>query len=182
MNIARGSAALALVGVLGLVGAACGNAEDAGTQDPAEASPTAEADATAASPTTAAAATGTIAVQADDYEFIGIPEELPAGETTFTLDNVGEEFHELVLFKLNTDKSVQEILELPEKQAEKLVQPVGGTFAKPGEQAKKPVTGELEPGRYAALCFVSVGTTPENKKAQGPPHFTKGMVAEFTVE
>ena len=38
------------------------------------------------------------------------------------------------------------------------------------------------------VCFLPVGATPDNMEAlesgelQGPPHFTEGMVEEFTVE
>jgi hypothetical protein len=47
---------------------------------------------------------------------------------------------------------------------------------------------DLEPGRYVIACFLPVGATPENMEAlesgelQGPPHFTQGMLEEFTVE
>ena len=37
-----------------------------------------------------------------------------------------------------------------------------------------------EPGNYAAVCFVSVGSVGETE-GDGPPHFTQGMVHEFTV-
>jgi hypothetical protein len=40
------------------------------------------------------------------------------------------------------------------------------------------------------VCFIPVGSTPEADKAaqdagrdvEGPPHFTRGMKAEFTVK
>jgi hypothetical protein len=48
----------------------------------------------------------------------------------------------------------------------------------------------LEPGRYAMVCFIPVGFTPEvaaeaaasGTEPEGAPHFTEGMIAEFTVE
>lgn len=42
-----------------------------------------------------------------------------------------------------------------------------------------------EPGRYVAVCFIPVGTTPETPPEDfenlGPPHALQGMVAEFEV-
>ena len=62
----------------------------------------------------------------------------------------------------------------------------GASFAAPGESDTLFV--DLEPGRYVIVCFLPVGATPDNMEAlesgelQGPPHFTEGMVEEFTVE
>jgi hypothetical protein len=51
---------------------------------------------------------------------------------------------------------------------------------------------QLEPGRYAAVCFLPQGATPELMAQMegpdsslpdgaGPPHFTHGMAQEFEV-
>ena len=40
---------------------------------------------------------------------------------------------------------------------------------------------ELEPGRYAAVCFIPQGTT-QDTEGSGPPHHTLGMLGELTVE
>jgi hypothetical protein len=37
------------------------------------------------------------------------------------------------------------------------------------------VTADLEPGRYALLCFIS-------DRQGGPPHAVKGMVDELEIE
>lgn len=50
---------------------------------------------------------------------------------------------------------------------------IGATFAKPGESAKKPVTADLEPGRYGMVCFFPA---PDKQ-----PHAFKGMFAQFEV-
>lgn len=52
---------------------------------------------------------------------------------------------------------------------------VTATFAEPGDEGSALVT--LEPGDYAMVCFVPVGGGED-----GPPHFTEGMLHEFTVE
>jgi hypothetical protein len=85
--------------------------------------------------------------------------------------------------------SITEILALPEEEAMTKVSFVGGTFAMPGDENNTGATFvDLTPGEYAFVCSVPVGATPDNIPALesgefegGPPHFTQGMVAEFTV-
>ena len=159
--------------LLALVAAACGGGE---TTTPAGGGADEET-----TPAETGADDGTVEVMATEFAFEGIPEELPAGPTTFTFENVGEQIHEMVVFQIKTDATVDELLKMPEKEAMKQVKMQGFAFAPPGKTAKKPLEADLVTGRYAVVCFVPVGTTPENKKAKGPPHFTKGMVAEFEV-
>lgn len=60
-------------------------------------------------------------------------------------------------------------------------------FGEPGDDDY--FVADLEEGEYIALCFIPVGLTPEaaaaveegGEEPQGPPHFTQGMRAEFTV-
>jgi hypothetical protein len=157
-----------------LIATACGGG---GSTTPA----TGEGGEGTGAPAEDAAAEGTVEVLATEYAFEGVPSELATGPTTFTFENVGEQVHEMVVFRIKTDATAQELLELPEKEARKQIKTVGFAFADPGAMAKKPLEAELEAGNYAMVCFVPVGTTPENKNAKGPPHFTKGMVSEFTV-
>ena len=48
----------------------------------------------------------------------------------------------------------------------------------PGTGAKMPIP-ELEPGRYALICFLPDTSVPGEEQ---PPHFALGMVSEFEVE
>jgi hypothetical protein len=114
----------------------------------------------------------TVQVQAEDYKFGGVPDSLPAGEVTFEFENVGEEPHEFGLVRVKGDQSLEELVSLPQKQAQKFIENVGGTFARPGEEGK-PLTGDLVAGRYGYACFV---TTKD-----GTPHAALGMFGEFTV-
>jgi hypothetical protein len=114
----------------------------------------------------------TIEVQAEDYKYGGVPETLPAGEVTFAFENVGEEPHELGLVRIKGDRSAEELISLPQKESEKFIENVGSTFAQPGDEGK-PLTAELEAGRYGYACFV---TTED-----GTPHAALGMFGEFTV-
>jgi hypothetical protein len=104
---------------------------------------------------------GELAVAAQDYSFGGIPEEVPAGPTVVTLENIGEEAHEFIVFRVNDDvtMAVEEIFALPQEEAETMVTEVGAAFALPGGTGY--TVFELTPGRHVALCFVPQGTTAE---------------------
>ena len=138
---------------------------------------------------------------ASEYQFQGVPSEIPVGPTIFSLENAGEQVHELIVMRINDDvtMSVEELLALPEEEAMSMVTPAAFAFAFPGTVASS--TADLTAGRYFALCFLPVGATPD-VLAQleelgvdgpedtipadaglelGPPHFTEGMLLEFTV-
>jgi hypothetical protein len=122
-------------------------------------------------------------VSAKDYEYSGIPDELPAGPTSFEFSNEGTEVHELILVKKNdgvTD-SAEDLLALPEEEAMTKVEILGSpAFAPPSESDYK--VADLEPGDYIAVCFIPTGmTSDDGPPPEGPPHFTHGMVAEFSV-
>ncbi len=74
----------------------------------------------------------------------------------------------------------EELLEMPEDQAEQHIETfAGGTFA-PAGAAAGTVT-ELTPGRWAYVCFIPVGSIGDTE-GSGPPHFVEGMAGELTVE
>jgi hypothetical protein len=144
-------------------------------------------------------------VVASEYTFEGVPRELPAGPAIISLENAGEQVHEFAVMRINDDVTltVEELLALPEEEAQTMVTPAAFAFAFPGTVAF--ATADLTPGRYVALCFLPEGATPEvlmqleelglegpedtlpagdtlpEGLELGPPHFTKGMVLEFTV-
>jgi hypothetical protein len=115
-------------------------------------------------------------VTAVDFAFEGLPADVDSGVTGVRFTNEGAEVHELALFRKNdgvTD-SAEELLGLSEHEALELVTRVGDpSFADPGDDDTN--VFDLEPGDYIAACFIPVGGE------DGPPHFTEGMVAEFTV-
>jgi len=100
-------------------------------------------------------------VLATEYEFGGIPPEMPSGPTVFSLTNNGQEVHELVLLMRNegVTEPVEEILALPEEEALNMVTFVNATLAFPGETGH--VVADLAAGEYIAVCFLPVGATPE---------------------
>lgn len=131
-----------------------------------------------------------VEVTGTEYNFEGLSEPIEAGQTTFNFTNEGGEEHELIVIRINDDvtESLEELAQLPEEEVFSKVEVKGFAMAPPGET--DPAFTDLEPGRYGALCFFSVGSTPEalaaaeesGQEIEAPPHFTQGMLAEFTVE
>jgi hypothetical protein len=119
----------------------------------------------------------TVDVSMVDYAYEGVPETIPAGTVAFNVTNDGAEEHEMLLIKKadGVAESFEEIAQLPEEESESLVEFKGAAFAPPGESSA--TLAELTPGDYAMICFIPVGGGED-----GPPHFTEGMLAEFTVE
>jgi uncharacterized cupredoxin-like copper-binding protein len=145
--------AFALVGLAVLSAACAGQRAQPRSEGKAKAGPT------------------TVEVQSEEYKFGGVPGTLPAGETTFALENVGQEPHEFGLVRIKTDHSVEELIQMPPNESEELISEVGATFAKPGKESS--FQADLVPGRYGYACFV---TTKD-----GEPHAALGMFGEFTV-
>jgi len=181
---ARALIALALAG--GITLAACGDDDStpAASGDPVESQ-----DETTTTSAPAEDEGEVLEVTGVEYAFEGLDAEVAAG-TELTFTNGGKEVHELVLMRINDDetRSIEELLALPEEEAQEAARFIGVSVAAPGEDGEI-MEGELvveEPGRYVALCFIPVGMTempdgpPEDNGA--PPHFTQGMVQEFTVQ
>lgn len=185
----------ALLLVLAFALAGCGNGGETGTDD------TESPDATEGTESTEGAeASAQLEVTGIDYAFEGVPATVEAG-TQLTFTNASEvEVHELVLFHIQEgeERSIEELLALPEEEAQEFAQFRGVAVALPAEDGFYP-EGDVvvsEPGRYALVCFIPVGADPaivaeamQNESQEGPPdmgdgppHFTEGMFAEFTVE
>ncbi len=124
-----------------------------------------------------------ISATAADFEFEGLPSVSPEGITALTLTNEGEEFHEMILMKIDEsleDESLEEIFAMEEEELGDKVQPVGVVLATPGTTATN--FFDVAAGRYAVLCFISEGSDAEHEfQGEGPPHFTKGMLEELTI-
>lgn len=90
----------------------------------------------------------------------------------------------VVKVKEGETRPIADIMQLPEEEQEQAAEYIGGTVACPGKTAEA-LGLTLEPGRYSMICFIPVGLTPEVRKEGaeelGPPHFSRGMVKDFTV-
>jgi len=124
-----------------------------------------------------------VAVSAIDYAYDADLDSLDEGITAFDFANNGTELHEMALLRINdeTTETVEELLAMPQEEAETKASFVGVAFAAPGEGSN--MYADLEPGQYFIVCFIPTGTTSfeDIETAEGPPHFTQGMVQEFTV-
>jgi hypothetical protein len=118
-----------------------------------------------------------------DFAF-GLPVEQVTGDAVWHFSNVGEQLHEIVIFSVDADATVEGVTAAvtaammaatPGTQPE---MPYEEAFAfiglSPEENAW--MTVNLEPGTYAALCFIPDTTTT-------PPtsHLMHGMITLFTV-
>jgi hypothetical protein len=118
-----------------------------------------------------------------EYSFGSIPAELPAGPISFEFDNVGSEVHEMLLAKKNpgVTESVEEIVAMQEEEALSKITAYAHVSGNPGETDY--TIADLTPGDWVMICFVPTGLTDGDQEPvpDGPPHYTHGMVAEFTV-
>lgn len=125
----------------------------------------------------------TVDVEATEYSFGTIPGELESGPVSFEFDNTGAEVHEIVLAKKNpgVTESVAELVQLSDEEAMSKITEVANVYADPG--ASDYTVAELESGEYIMVCFVPTGMTSTDQEPPpgAAPHYTAGMVAEFTV-
>lgn len=126
----------------------------------------------------AVAATGpnVVNITATDYKF-DAPAEVPAGMTTFTMANNGKEMHQTALIRLDSGKTMDDMM--AGMKAMKPGQPMPGWIIDAGgPNAAAPtmsssLTMNLKPGNYVLACFI-----PD---AKGVPHIMKGMAKALTV-
>lgn len=108
---------------------------------------------------------GRIDVQAVDWAFGDIPLEISAGSVAFRLSNLGDELHEMAIVRVaeGTTETLQELeplLAVQDPAAMEKIEFVAGAFS-PGPDAPGVAFADLEPGEYAAICFIPVGTLQE---------------------
>ena len=125
--------------------------------------------ATLPAPTSPLAAT--IPITAVEYEFQGVPDRLPEGVYTFAFKNAGEEKHEFYLFYIPGEQTIEELLDLSQRQLSKTTEFIDSAIAPPGQPGE--FTAALVPGRFGYVCFVPA--------QDGTPHAFLGMVGELTV-
>ena len=136
---------------------------------------TAKNDAAESSATTRAP--NVVALSADEYT-VTAPDTIPAGWTTFRLANHGEEIHYGHMVRLDSGKTVQQMVEAYAEAIRtsgprpKWVLRFGGPGgAVPGDSSNS--TQYLEPGSYVWICPVEDNS--------GTPHFAKGEFKPFVV-
>jgi hypothetical protein len=121
-----------------------------------------------------------VRVSAKEFAFKGIPSTIPTGTTIFQLKNVGAQAHEIIVVRIKTKDTVKQLLKLSDQEATKRIETITQTAANPGDTAFA-YAKISKRGRYAAVCFISDGTTNLSSPANGKPHALEGMYYEFKV-
>jgi uncharacterized cupredoxin-like copper-binding protein len=112
-------------------------------------------------------------VQLDEYEFTYDQTAIASGgNIAFAIENIGEEAHELVLFRITTDAPFTDLLQSEEEEPEGIEFLAAGEVD-PGESSAVVLSEPLGAGRYGIVCFFP---SPD-----GTPHAFLGMVSEFNV-
>ena len=142
---------------------------------------------------------GTVVVEAVDYGYVGLPEEVAAGTTMSLRNTSAAEVHELVAVRLPDDetRSAAELVRLPPEELAAFFPGVTTVLVAPPGEDGIPVEGDGtldRPGRYLVICVIPTGADPaaylEAAAASnggppdvpgGPPHIANGMFAELTV-
>lgn len=114
-----------------------------------------------------------LTITAKDFAF-DVP-TIAAGEHTVELSNAGPADHEVVVVALQEGKKGQDVVQFfsgPPAGPPPFRSFLGG-LAPTGRGRSGFLTADFEPGGYTLLCFVA---TPD-----GRPHFSLGMIRDFTV-
>ena len=131
---------------------------------------------------------------ASEYVFNGFPAELPAGPIIVSLENIGTEVHELTFIRFNDGVTLtaDELFALPAEQQQAVATFAGIAYVHPGDTFGQ--LYDLAPGRYLAVCTLPENADPEIMSQMevpgatepedadfGRPHYTLGMIHEFTA-
>jgi uncharacterized cupredoxin-like copper-binding protein len=115
-----------------------------------------------------------LTVRLKDFTF-DMPASLPAGLMVIQVINDGPEPHELNLMRLEEGKDLQDALQfLTAPDGPPPFVPVGGMNGLDVGLSGY-IEYDFQPGNYLAICNIP------SPKAEGHPHFTLGMVKQFTV-
>lgn len=146
----------------------------------------------------AAVRDGVLTITLRDFEFDGLPDDIPAGTRLAIKNESAGELHELVAVRLadgderpisDVVASVEELFDAGPPAAVLLAAPDGPQIDALGD-------GTLaEPGRYLIVCSIPTGVDPDvflsaaaaggdgppDVGAAGAPHLAHGMYAELEV-
>jgi hypothetical protein len=123
--------------------------------------------------------TTAVDVEMDEFAFKLDQSKLAGGNVAFNADNVGEQPHELVLIKAPASFGLSQLLAMdPNAEPPPGVEFLAGIGpVEAGDESRLVFTEKLS-GHYMLVCFLPDITQGE----EGPPHYTKGMAVEFTIQ
>ena len=124
-------------------------------------------------------------VTASEYKFEGLPTSSTPGRPPSCCPNDGAEAHEMAIMRKadGVTQSWEEILALPQEEAEALVVQVGGTFA-PNKAPRASPSSTSCPATTWPRASCRRAPRGERRHDHGghrTPHFMHGMISEFTV-
>jgi hypothetical protein len=126
----------------------------------------------------AAAPQADVVVELHDFAFV-MPDTVPAGENVWEFDNLGEQWHMMLILQPAEGQSADDIMAMmmSEEPPPEGAEPAFiGEYAPMSEGARAWVTVDLPPGDYMAICPL-----PDLTDMQ-MDHAAQGMVRMFTVE
>ena len=143
----------------------------------------------------------TVQVQAFDYGFRGIPDEMTVGDALEFTNTSASEYHNLVVFSLDGEDSrtVEDYVAIAPEDFEEELTVVGHLDAAPGEEAFNGRIRLQTTGRYLAIDMTREGADPvaveravnpaDPSIADSPPYlvaggqlgYENGMILIFTV-
>jgi hypothetical protein len=118
-----------------------------------------------------------LALQEYSFNFNKAAVQAADGNIAFRATNVGQEEHEILVLRLDTNKDLGGIVEdIAQSESEDFPPGIDfvtfGGVLRPGQSTNVILT-DLEPGRYGFICFLP---SPD-----GTPHAFLGMINDFTV-
>ena len=119
-----------------------------------------------------------VGVDLQEWAVVLDQQSAPAGEVTFSVENVGEEVHEFVIIKTDLDPGA-----LPTEDDGSVSESGEGMEVideiediQPGDSAE--LTADLDAGAYALICNI----LEEEEDGEFESHYQMGMRTAFTVE
>jgi hypothetical protein len=108
-----------------------------------------------------------------NFSFV-LPGNIPSGPVTLKVTNQGDQPHEIAIVKLAPGKNLQDVLNFLQKPAGPPPFANAGGLGAIATGTSQWFKLNLQPGQYAALCFV-----PD--PASGKAHYMLGMETQFSV-
>lgn len=131
---------------------------------------------TAGEASQATAPQAAVTAQLADFSFT-LPDSIKTGPQLWHIQNMGKQWHEMVIVKLNEGVTVDNLMEMLQSEQTEGPPPFEqvAMWAPNGAGEQAWVTFDLPAGEYTVLCFLPDVT------GDGTPHLAHGMVRTLTV-